>query len=108
MYTHLLVRFLFCRIVTRARAHTRTHTHTQRPECQTLPFTFSVDEPLAWGCVRGGQLLLDFGDVLGVKVIEQTLAYQIVLQWTTHGEEELIQERDGFSLCRLFDLLLGY
>lgn len=42
--------------------------------------TLSVDEPLSRSRVGGGQLLFDLGDVLGVKVVEQALTYQVVLE----------------------------
>lgn len=47
-----------------------------------VPFllTFSIDESLSWGCIRGRQLLFDLGDVLGVKVVKQALTYQVILE----------------------------
>lgn len=45
-----------------------------------LGLTFSIDEPLSWGRVGGGQLLFHLGNVLGVKVVEQALTYQVVLK----------------------------
>ena len=42
--------------------------------------TFSVYEPLAWGCVGRGQLLFDLCNVLRMKVVKQTLAYEVILE----------------------------
>lgn len=49
--------------------------------------TLSVDEPLSRSRVGGGQLLFDLGDVLGVKVVEQALTYQVVLE--TEGVRQI-------------------
>lgn len=42
--------------------------------------TFSVDESFSRGRVRGGELLFDLGNVLRVKVVEEALANQVVLE----------------------------
>lgn len=42
--------------------------------------TFSVDESFSRGRIGGGQLLFDLGDVLRVKVVEEALANQVVLE----------------------------
>lgn len=41
--------------------------------------TFCVYEPLPRRGVRGGELLLDFGDVFRMQVVKQTLTNQIIL-----------------------------
>lgn len=41
--------------------------------------TFRIDEALPGGRVRGGELLLDFGNVFRMQVVKQTLANQIIL-----------------------------
>lgn len=42
--------------------------------------TFCIYEPLPGRRVRGGELLLHFGDIFRVQVVKQTLANQIVLR----------------------------
>lgn len=54
-----------------------------RPEVEAAAspgLTFCIYEPLPGRRVRGGELLLHFGDIFRVQVVEQTLTDQIVLQ----------------------------
>lgn len=55
--------------------------------------TFCVNEPFSWGCVRRRQLLFNLGYVLGVKVVEQTLTYQVILE--RKGGEETKHKQSG-------------
>lgn len=69
---------------------------TAAPACLGF-LTFSIDEPLPRGRVGGGQLLFDLGDVLGVKVVEQALAYQVVLDTEGEKDEEVSNTADDFK-----------
>lgn len=51
-----------------------------RKQPQPAPgLTFCIYEPLPGRRVRGGELLLHFGDIFRVQVVKQTLTNQIVL-----------------------------
>lgn len=64
--------------------------------CLSL-LTFSINQPLSWGCIGRGQLLFDLGNVLGMKVVKQALTYQVVLEaaGAERGERRQRNEEQG-------------